>query len=166
MSGTMVTILPLIALIVIMYFLMIRPQKKRERETNAMRNSLQVGDEIITIGGLCGKVVKTKDESIVIQAGPDKTKFEMMRGSVSKVTKEGPGHNRTTTDDFDEISDAEDKEVRKSKPKRMKKAAPVVDSEDEIETNEADVVEETVDVADNAAEDVVEAVEEKAEEAE
>lgn len=166
MSGTMMTILPLVALIVIMYFLMIRPQKKRERETTAMRNSLQVGDEIITIGGLCGKVVKTKDESIVIQAGPDKVKFEMMRWSVSKVTKEGSGHNRTSTEDFEEIGDAEEKEVRKSKPKRMKKAAPVVEeAEDKVEEAADEAVEEVKDEVIESAEDAVETAEEAVEEA-
>ena len=156
MSGTMMTILPLIGLIVLMYFLMIRPQKKRERETTAMRNSLQVGDEIVTIGGLCGKIVKTKDESIVIQAGPDKVKFEMMRWSVSKVTKEGSGHSKASTEDFDEIGDAEDKEVRKAKPKRMKKAAPVVEeAEEAVEDVKDDVVETAEDTVD-AAEDAVE----------
>ena len=56
----MAGILPLILLLLIMYFLLIRPQKKREKQINAMRSSIQVGDEIITIGGICGKVVKTK----------------------------------------------------------------------------------------------------------
>ena len=165
MSGTMMTILPLIALIAIMYFLMIRPQKKRERETTAMRNSLQVGDEIVTIGGLCGKIVKTKDESIVIQAGPDKVKFEMMRWSVSKVTKEGSGHNKATTDDFEEISDAEEKEVRKSKPKRMKKAAPVVSMEEELEARKAEAASNADDAAD-VVEDAANTAEEKVDEAE
>lgn len=154
MGGTMMTIIPLIALIVIMYFLMIRPQKKREKETNAMRNSLQVGDEIITIGGICGKIVKTKDESIIIQVGADKVKFEMMRWSVSKVVKEGAGHRKESTEDFDEIGNAEEKEVSKSKPKRMKKAAPAVEETEEIqeevsgepaeEASQDDVSEETV----------------------
>ena len=58
------TLLPLILLLLITYLLQIRPQKKREKEVNAMRSSVQVGDEIITIGGICGKVVKTKDESL------------------------------------------------------------------------------------------------------
>ena len=128
-GNTLMTIIPLILLIVIMYFLMIRPQKKREKETTAMRNSVQVGDEIVTIGGICGKIVKTKDETIVIQVGADKVKMEMMRWSISKVVKEGSGHNKATADDFEEMGDAEEKEVRRSKPKRMKKAAPVVEEE-------------------------------------
>ena len=129
MSATMMTIIPLLLLILIMYFLMIRPQKKRERETTAMRNSLQVGDEIVTIGGICGKIVKTKDETIVIQVGADKVRMEMMRWSVSKVVKEGQGHNKATADDYEEMGEAEEKEVKKSKPKRMKKAAPVAEDE-------------------------------------
>ena len=82
------TILPLVILIAVMYFLLIRPQKKREKEVNAMRSGVQVGDEIITIGGICGKVVKTKEESLVIQVGADRVKFEIMRWAVSKVVEE------------------------------------------------------------------------------
>ncbi|MDD6191224.1 MAG: preprotein translocase subunit YajC [Firmicutes bacterium] len=134
MGGSgMMSILVLVLLLVVMYFLMIRPQKKREKETNAMRASLDVGDEIITIGGICAKVVKTKEESIVVQVGADKVKFEMMRWSVSKVVKKGSGHvAKSSVDDFDEVADAEEKEVIKSKPKRMKKAAPVEDAPAEV----------------------------------
>lgn len=130
MGGSgMMSILVLVLLLVVMYFLMIRPQKKREKETNAMRAGLQVGDEIVTIGGICAKVVKTKDETIVVQVGADKVKFEMMRWSVSKVVKQGSGHvSRNSVDDFDEVAEAEEKEVKKSKPKRIKKAAPVEDA--------------------------------------
>ena len=56
----LISLLPLLILIVAMYFLMIRPQKKKDKEIKEMRNSLQVGDEIVTIGGICGKIVKTK----------------------------------------------------------------------------------------------------------
>ena len=72
----------LVVFIGAMYFLLIRPQKKKEKTIQQMRNTLQVGDEIITIGGICGKIVKTKEDSIVIQVGADKVKFEMMRWSV------------------------------------------------------------------------------------
>ena len=62
----------LVVFIGAMYFLLIRPQKKKEKTIQQMRNTLQVGDEIITIGGICGKIVKTKEDSIVIQVGADK----------------------------------------------------------------------------------------------
>ena len=78
MSNTFMAILPLILLLLVMYFLLIRPQKKKEKEINNMRNSIKVGDEIITIGGICAKVVKTKEETLVIQVGADKVKFEVM----------------------------------------------------------------------------------------
>jgi preprotein translocase subunit YajC len=136
---TLSTIMPLILLIAVMYFLLIRPQKKREKEVNAMRSGVQVGDEIITIGGICGKIVKTKDESLVIQVGADKVKFEIMRWAVSKVVEEGKRSKA-----------ASEEEAPKKMPKRIKKAAV-----EEVVAEETPVVEETV---------VEEAVEETTEE--
>ncbi len=141
------TILPLVILIAVMYFLLIRPQKKREKEVNAMRSGVQVGDEIITIGGICGKVVTTKEESLVIQVGADRVKFEIMRWAVSKVVEET---EKTAAKAHEE--EAEETEVKKSsKPKKLKKAAP-----EEVE--EAEEVEEPAEEAEG------EVVEEKAEE--
>ena len=158
MGSSMFSILILVLLFAVMYFLMIRPQKKREKETKAMRAGLGVGDEIVTIGGLCCKVVKTKEESIVVQVGPDKVKMEFMRWAVSKVVKQGSGHvEKASVDDFDEVADAEKHEAKKSKPKRMKKAAVV-------EEEAAETVEEVKEAAEEAVPEVEEAVE-KAEEA-
>ncbi len=106
-------IILLVVMIVVMYFLLIRPQRKREKETNAMRSSVKVGDRIITIGGLCGKVVKTKEESLIIQVGASHTRFEMMRWSVSKIVSSAEMKER---DD-----DVEEEPVKKAVPKRMKK---------------------------------------------
>ena len=157
MGGSMFSILILVLLFAVMYFLMIRPQKKRERETKAMRAGVGVGDEIVTIGGLCCKVVKTKDETIVVQVGPDKVKMEFMRWAVSKVVKQGSGHaEKASVDDYDAVADAEKHEARKSKPRRMKKAAVV---EEEVE----EVVEEVAEKAEEAVEDVAEVAEEAAE---
>lgn len=136
MGGSMFSILILILLFVVMYFLMIRPQKKREKETNAMRAGVQVGDEIVTIGGICAKVVKTKEESIVIQVGADKVKMEVMRWSVSKVVKKGSGRIEKAADDHSEAVEAEENESKKSKPRRMKKAA-VVEEPAEAAAEEA-----------------------------
>ena len=140
MGGQLSMILPLIILLLVMYFLLIRPQKKREKEVNAMRSGVQVGDEIITIGGICGKIVKTKEESLVIQVGADKVKFEIMRWAVSKVVEEGkkPANGRPEKYEADD----EEVEVKKAKPKRMKKAAPVEEPVVEEVAEEAAVVEE------------------------
>ena len=67
----------LVVFILIMYLLLIRPQKKKEKAINEMRASIQVGDEVVTIGGILGKVVRTKDESLTIEVGADKVKFEI-----------------------------------------------------------------------------------------
>jgi len=84
-TQALIQLMPLVLLIFVMYFLLIRPQKKREKSINDMRNAVKVGDEIITIGGICGKVIKVKDEKLTIEVGSDKTKFEIMRWAVSKV---------------------------------------------------------------------------------
>ncbi len=156
MGETMTMILPLIFLLGIMYFLLIRPQKKREKEINTMRSNLQVGDEIITIGGICGKIVKTKDDSLVIQVGADKVKFEIMRWAVSKVVEEGKKRSSKAKPESYDMDDDDEAEVKRAKPKRMKKMAPV---EEEPEAEEA--AEEPVEAE---AEEVAEAAEEKAEE--
>lgn len=89
-TQALIQLMPLVLLIFIMYFLLIRPQKKREKTINQMRNSLKIGDEIITIGGICAKIVKLKDEKITIEVGTDKTKFEIMRWAVSKSLSNEP----------------------------------------------------------------------------
>ena len=125
MTETVMGLLPLLILIVLMYFLMIRPQKKKDKQIADMRNSLSVGDEIITIGGICGKIVKTKDETIVIQVGADKVKFEMMRWAVSSVTK---------SSGKPAVKEVEAEETpKKAMPKRLKKSA---DVEEETTTEE------------------------------
>ena len=102
-----------------MYFLLIRPQKKREREVNTMRANLKVRDEIVTIGGICGKIVKTKEESLVIQVGADKVKFEVMRWAISKVTV-ASDRPVSKSEDAEEAEEA----PKKSLPRRMKRPEP------------------------------------------
>ena len=70
---------------VIFYFFMIRPQKKQEKEINDMRNNLSVGDEITTIGGIIGKVISIRDETIVIETSHDRTKIRLLKSAISKV---------------------------------------------------------------------------------
>ena len=134
MNGTLTMLLPLVILLAVMYFLLIRPQKKREKEINAMRRGIQVGDEIITIGGICGKIVKTKEESLVIQVGADKVKFEIMRWAVSKVVEESKRPAAKAKEEVEEIEETE--EVKPAKPKRMKKAAPAQEETIEAEATE------------------------------
>ena len=79
--------LPLILIFFALWFFMIRPQKKRDNETKKMRSSLQEGDEIVTIGGIIGKVLSVKDDSVVVYVGSDKTKVEFKKWAIAEVTK-------------------------------------------------------------------------------
>lgn len=113
MPQQQIQLIILVVFIVAMYFLLIRPQKKKDKETQNMRNSVQVGDEIVTIGGICGKVVKTKDESIVIQVGADKTKLEFKRWAISSVDKKAAPRIK----EYDSV------EEKKARPKRLERKA-------------------------------------------
>lgn len=65
-----------------MYFLMIHPQKKKQKEEQNMRDSIQIGDEITTIGGIIGRVVTVKEDSIVVETGADRVKLKMQRWAI------------------------------------------------------------------------------------
>ena len=146
--GSLVSLLPLIVLIIAMYFLMIRPQRKKDKQIQEMRSSLQVGDEIVTIGGICGKIVKTKDETIVIQVGADKVKFEMMRWSVSSVTN--PSHKPRK----DEAAAVEEEEAKKVKPKKLKRSSAVEEVAEEQSVQDEPAKNEVPAENDNAEETV------------
>lgn len=75
----------LVVLLVVMYFFGIRPQRKKEKEDNAMRNALAVGDEITTIGGIIGKVVSIKEETCVIETAHERTKIRILKTAISRV---------------------------------------------------------------------------------
>ena len=75
-------LVPFILMVAIFYFLLIRPQRKRDKAERDMRNSIQVGDEISTIGGFIGKVVSMKDETLVIETSADRTKLKLYRWAI------------------------------------------------------------------------------------
>ncbi|MBQ4072080.1 MAG: preprotein translocase subunit YajC [Clostridia bacterium] len=75
----------IIGVIAIMYIFMIRPQKKKEKEEAAMRDAVQVGDEVTTIGGIIGKVVSVKGETFVLETTRDKTKIRFLKGAIRSV---------------------------------------------------------------------------------
>jgi preprotein translocase subunit YajC len=73
---------PLLLVVVVFYFLMIRPQRKREKTTTSMRNNVQVGDEITTVGGVMGRIVSIKDDSLIIETGADRNKMRVKKWAV------------------------------------------------------------------------------------
>lgn len=81
MPGT--TIIMLIAMVAIFYFMLIRPENKRKKEAEELRASLKVGDEITTIGGIVGKVVNVKEDRFVIETGADQVRIEFLKWALS-----------------------------------------------------------------------------------
>lgn len=81
------TFLPLLALLAIMYFLMIRPQNKKEKQAQEMRNSIEVGDSIVTIGGLVGRVASIKEDTFVLETGSERVKIRFKRWAIQSVEK-------------------------------------------------------------------------------
>ena len=93
---------PMILLIVVMYFLMIRPQRKRQKEEQKMRNNLRVGDELTTIGGVKGRVVAIKDDTVTIETSNDRTKIVFVKDAIGTVHTK---HEDTIDDDDDDDDD-------------------------------------------------------------
>lgn len=83
-SGSMWSSIIMMALIIVVFwFFIIRPQRKKDKETAKMRSELQVGDEIVTIGGIIGIIVSMKEDSLVIETGSDRSKVRMARWAIS-----------------------------------------------------------------------------------
>lgn len=80
-----ITIAVLVLMLALFYFVIYRPQKKQEKEATAMRDSIKAGDEVITIGGIIGRVVIVKDDKVMIETGNDKTKITFLRSSIKSV---------------------------------------------------------------------------------
>ena len=76
----------LIVMVLVFYFLIIRPQKKREKTERELRNSIQAGDEIVTIGGFVGRVLSVKDDTVTFETGADRTKLTVKKWAIQTRT--------------------------------------------------------------------------------
>ena len=111
-------ILILVGMIAVFYFLMIRPENKRKKEQESMRNSVKVGDNITTIGGIIGDVVSVKDETLVIETSADKVRVEFTKWAVSSnntATKEAAKQKQAAI----EARKAAKKEAAEKKAKKQ-----------------------------------------------
>ena len=84
-GGGWITIVMLVGMFAVFYFVGIRPQKKQEKAQNDMRNALTVGDEITTIGGIIGKIISIKEETCVIETSHDRTQIRILKSAISRV---------------------------------------------------------------------------------
>ena len=102
----------LIIMAVLFYFMLIRPENKRKKEAENLRNSLKVGDSITTIGGIIGTVVSIKEDKFVIETSADQVRIELMKWAISS--------NETATAAAKE--EAKKRQEAKAKEKAAKKA--------------------------------------------
>ena len=86
-ASLLVTVLPLLVVIVVLYLIMYLPQKKQDKKDAAMRNSIEIGDEVTTIGGVVGRVSAIKEDTFVLETGSDRVKIRFRRSAIAAVEK-------------------------------------------------------------------------------
>ena len=122
-TGSPVTmILLLVGMFAIMYFVMIRPQKKRQKEEQEMRSAVDVGDEITTIGGICGRVVTVKEEHLIIETGADRNRMQITRWAIQQnnTANERLAAERAAAKEAAEKAKQEKLEAKGKKPRKKK----------------------------------------------
>ena len=87
-TQTFMSFLPLVAIIAIFYFLILRPQNKKQKETQKMLSALKKGDRVVTIGGIHGVIQSVKESTVIIKVD-ENTKLEFNRGAISTVSSQG-----------------------------------------------------------------------------
>ncbi|MDU4861370.1 MAG: preprotein translocase subunit YajC [Terrisporobacter othiniensis] len=83
----MISIFYMVALFVIFYFLFIRPQRKKEKQLDQLRSSLEVGQMVTTIGGMLATIAKVEDEFVVLEVGPNRTKMPFKKWAIASIEK-------------------------------------------------------------------------------
>lgn len=81
---TLLSFIPLALVVVVFYFLLIRPQQKKDKEDKAMRESLEIGDEVITAGGIIGIIVSIKEDNVVIETGSGRSRLRIAKWAISQ----------------------------------------------------------------------------------
>lgn len=95
-TSLLITIVPLALMIVVFYFLLIRPEKNRAKKEKAMRENLQVADEVVTIGGIIGRVLSIQEETVVVETGSDRNRIRVLKTAIAE--------NRTAHDDVETVT--------------------------------------------------------------
>ncbi len=133
-GGNAQSLIIMLVLLVVMYFMLIRPQTKKDKEDKQMRNNLQVGDEIMTVGGIYGKIVRIREDRITIASGAEKTKLEITKTAIAnKVTDTKAG--KVVEDDKKSSSAASPKSIKKlgQKSEDTKEEAPAQETPAQVE---------------------------------
>ena len=87
-ENTLLTVLPMVAIFIVFYFLLIRPQQKKQKEARAMLESLEKGNEVVTAGGILGRIVKLDEQYATVEVAPN-VQMTVQRGSISQLLPKG-----------------------------------------------------------------------------
>ena len=138
-GGSIIPTILMIGLVVVVFFFMFRSQKKQEKQANDMRNNLQVGDEVTTIGGIIGEIVRIKDETVTIETGKDRTKIRILRSAIRSVDVHAADKYGTAPAKEAEPKEVKVEAVQATKKKKKKKTEVAEDTV--VEPTEAPVEE-------------------------
>ena len=145
MQSTTASMGLMVILIAMIYFMMIRPQRKKDKADQAMREALKVGDEVITIGGVIGKVEKITDKTVVISTTAGKNKIEFLKSSIASVTNASAGSAGASKPKEDAKTKEEDSKApnrdKTIKPKQLGKKSDAKEedkAEDKLENKPED----------------------------
>ena len=99
MEGASSSIIMLVVLIAVLYFMLIRPENTRKKKAQEMRDSLKKGDTITTIGGIVGKIVMVKPDTIVIETSDDRVRMELTKWAVSTTGVQSSGEEKSSKEE-------------------------------------------------------------------
>ena len=125
MDGNTYSIVMLVVMLAIFYFLLIRPENKRKKKAEAMREGIKKGDTVTTIGGIVGRVVHANKDTLIIETSEDRVRVEVTRWAISTTGVQ------TTDQPAEEKADKADKKKKKEEPAAIEeKAAPAEEKKD------------------------------------
>lgn len=88
MSQQLISLLPFVALMAVFYLVLFLPEKKRKKQYQSMLDSLSINDEIMTRGGILGRVINLQDEFIILETGPERVRIKVQKKGIASVTKD------------------------------------------------------------------------------
>ncbi len=106
MDGSVTSIIFLVVMFAIFYFMLIRPQRKKDKEIKEMRSSLKRGDEVITIGGIFGKIIKVNDEIVVLELDHAKQRLKMAKWAIRELAV--PSEDEAEPEQVEEDTSSDD----------------------------------------------------------
>ena len=120
MGGTTMLIM-MVGLFAVMYFMVIRPENKKKKEQEALRNSLHKGDKITTIGGIMGKIVDIKDDKIILEIGEDQVRLEMQKWAVMTNHTAEKEKSKRAAEAKEAAQKAREEKIREKEAKKPKR---------------------------------------------